>query len=242
MNDIKIFENDEFGKVRTVDKNGKVMFCGSDVAKALGYSKPNNALNQHCKGDTSKQGIIDNLGRTQQAVFINEGDLYRLIANSKLPTAQKFESWVFDEVLPTIRKTGGYVNNDEQFVNTYLPFADDATKSLFKQTLNVINQQNKIIEEQKPKADYYDVLAEKHNNTNLRDTAKEFNIKQNDFVDLLLKGKYIYRDKNKNIKPYARYINDGIFVLKEFAYFGNVGNQTMVTPKGKQLLIHKIAG
>lgn len=108
MNEIQIFNNSEFGSVRTVEADGKILFCGSDVAKALGYVKPNNALNQHCKGDTLKQGIIDNLGRTQQATFISEGDVYRLIVNSKLESAQKFETWVFDEVLPSIRKHGLY--------------------------------------------------------------------------------------------------------------------------------------
>lgn len=87
----------------------KFYFCASDIAKALGYEKPNNAINTHCKNATLKQGIItDNLGRKQNANFIPEGDVYRLVVRSKLPTAEKFESWVFDEVLPSIRKTGSY--------------------------------------------------------------------------------------------------------------------------------------
>ncbi|MBQ0113759.1 MAG: hypothetical protein KBT03_11575 [Bacteroidales bacterium] len=105
---VSVFENEEFGTVRTIEKDGKIYFCGSDVAKALGYKRPNDAVNQHCKGDTVFYSIIDTLGRTQEARFITEGDVYRLIAHSKLPSAQKFESWVFDEVLPTIRETGFY--------------------------------------------------------------------------------------------------------------------------------------
>ena len=101
MNDLQVFNSSEFGAVRTVEENGKVLFCGSDVAKALGYVKPQNAISTHCKGVTLKQGN-DNLGRPQQMSFIPEGDLYRLIANSKLPSAEKFETWVFDEVLPSI--------------------------------------------------------------------------------------------------------------------------------------------
>ncbi|WP_206460392.1 ORF6C domain-containing protein [Anaerovorax sp. IOR16] len=108
MNNLKIFENQEFGQVRTLEEDGKPLFCGSDVAKALGYAKPHNAVNAHCKGATLKQGIIDSLGREQAVNFITEGDLYRLIVNSKLPTAEKFESWVFDEVLPSVRKQGSY--------------------------------------------------------------------------------------------------------------------------------------
>ena len=108
-NQLQIFNNAEFGQVRTIVDGDKILFCASDIAKALGYEKPNNAINTHCKNATLKQGIItDNLGRKQNANFIPEGDVYRLVVRSKLPTAEKFESWVFDEVLPSIRKTGSY--------------------------------------------------------------------------------------------------------------------------------------
>lgn len=116
-NQLQIFNNAEFGQVRTIVDGDKILFCASDIAKALGYEKPNNAINTHCKNATLKQGIItDNLGRKQNANFIPEGDVYRLVVRSKLPTAEKFESWVFDEVLPSIRKTGSYAienNNNE---------------------------------------------------------------------------------------------------------------------------------
>ena len=106
MNEIEIFKNDEFGEIRTIEKDGRILFCGKDVAVALGYSNTNDALNKHCKGivkcDTPTNGGVQKLS------FITEGDVYRLIASSKLESAQKFESWVFDEVLPTLRKTGTY--------------------------------------------------------------------------------------------------------------------------------------
>lgn len=108
-NKLEIFKNEEFGEVRMVEENGKMMFCGSDVAKALGYNDTNQAIRKNCKKDgVSTRRVIDNLGREQQAKFINEGNLYRLITHSKLPSAEKFESWVFDEVLPSIRKQGKY--------------------------------------------------------------------------------------------------------------------------------------
>lgn len=147
MNELQIFNNAEFGEIRTIEIDNKPYFCGADVAKALGYAKPNNAINQHCKG-ALKQGILTN-GGTQEMSFIPEGDAYRLIVRSKLPDAERFETWLFDEVLPTMRKTGGYVSNDDMFINTYLPFADDTTKALFKATLQTINQQNKMIDEQR---------------------------------------------------------------------------------------------
>ena len=102
------FENEEFGTIRTVEQDGKVMFCGKDVATALGYSNPNKALRDHTRGERIVTPL-ETSGGIQQVQFITEGDLYRLIASSKLPSAQRFESWVFDEVFPSIRKRGGYM-------------------------------------------------------------------------------------------------------------------------------------
>lgn len=107
MNELQIFNSEEFGEIRTIEIDGKPYFVGADVAKALGYKDTVNALKQHCRG-VVKHHLTDSLGRNQEASFITEGDLYRLIMKSKLPSAEKFESWVMDEVLPTIRKTGFY--------------------------------------------------------------------------------------------------------------------------------------
>ena len=108
-NNLQIFESNDFGQLRTIDDdNGKVMFVASDVAKMLGYNRPNDAVNAHCRY-TVKCRIPHPQGKgTLEVNVIPEGDLYRLITHSKLPAAEKFESWVFDEVLPTIRKTGSY--------------------------------------------------------------------------------------------------------------------------------------
>ena len=107
-NDLQIFTSDEFGELRTVEENGKVMFVASDVAKMLGYSRPADAISAHCRY-TVKRSIPHPQGKgTLEMNIIPEGDVYRLIAHSKLPAAEKFESWVFDEVLPSIRKTGSY--------------------------------------------------------------------------------------------------------------------------------------
>ena len=105
-NKLTVFNNADFGEIRTLEENGTVLFCGIDVATALGYSKPRNALATHCKGALKRGALTD--GGIQEMSFIPEGDVYRLIARSKLPTAERFESWVFDEVLPSIRKNGGY--------------------------------------------------------------------------------------------------------------------------------------
>lgn len=129
-NEIEIFKNDEFGEVRTLLINDKPYFMANDVAKALGYAKPNNAISTHCKA-ALKQGIPIS-GKIQEVNFISEGDVYRLIMKSKLPSAEKFESWVMDEVLPTIRKTGGYINDVDLMINTYFSDIPDEQKTLVK--------------------------------------------------------------------------------------------------------------
>lgn len=106
MNNLQTFTNAAFGKVRILYEDGKPLFCGADACKALGYKNQSKALNDHCKGITKR--YIPTSGGKQQANFLPEGDLYRLITHSKLPGAEKFERWVFDEVLPAIRKSGMY--------------------------------------------------------------------------------------------------------------------------------------
>lgn len=111
MNELKVFENENFGSVRVVEEEGQPLFCGADVARALGYAKPQNAIAAHCKG-ALKRGTPTS-GGFQELLFIPEGDVYRLITHSQLPAAEDFERWVFDDVLPTIRKTGSYSLDDE---------------------------------------------------------------------------------------------------------------------------------
>lgn len=108
-NKLEIFASNEFGSLRTLECDGKVMFVASDVAKMLGYARPADAVTAHCKGSVKYR--LPTNGGMQELKIIPEGDVYRLIAHSKLPAAEKFESWVFDEVLPSIRKTGSYTTN-----------------------------------------------------------------------------------------------------------------------------------
>ena len=114
MKELKIFENPEFGQVRTVVYNGKPYFVAIDVAKALGYSNPYDAVSRHCKG-VVKHEVLTNGGK-QKVNIIPEGDMYRLITHSELPSAERFENWVFDEVLPSIRQTGGYITPQAQML------------------------------------------------------------------------------------------------------------------------------
>ena len=111
MNGIQIFKNQEFGAIRTMsNEQGEVMFCAKDVCNALGYDQPRKAVQKHVDGDDgTKNTLIDSLGRKQRATFINESGLYALIRSSKLESAKQFKHWVTSEVLPAIRKQGGYM-------------------------------------------------------------------------------------------------------------------------------------
>lgn len=149
MNELKIFENEEFGQVRTIVINNEPWFVGKDVATALGYANPKNAVPKHVSDEDKLSTQIEYVGQRRTVTVINESGLYALIFGSKLESAKRFKHWVTNEVLPTIRKTGGYVNNDELFINTYLPFADDATKMLFSSTLETVRKQNDLIKKQK---------------------------------------------------------------------------------------------
>lgn len=152
---VEIFKNEEFGEIRTLEIDGKPYFVASDIAKALGYKRPNDAISVHCRY-TVKHSIPHPQSKTKtlEVNVIPEGDIYRLITHSELDSAERFESWVMDEVLPSIRKTGGFVNNDDLFINTYFPYADESTKAMFKSTLSTVRKQNQIIEKQKKELKY----------------------------------------------------------------------------------------
>lgn len=111
MSDLQTFTSERFGSVRILEEDGKVLFCGKDIARSLGYARPNEAISKHCKGTLKRRTPTG--GGVQEMLFIPEGDVYRLIVNSRLPAAQEFESWVFDEVLPSLRRDGFYATDKE---------------------------------------------------------------------------------------------------------------------------------
>lgn len=178
MSGLQIFKNEEFGEVRTVEIEGKPFFCGSDVAKALGYSEPHKAVTRHCRDDGMKRTpIADSLGRVQETVFIPEGDLYRLIVSSKLPTAEKFERWVFDEVLPSIRKHGMYAT-DELLDNPDLIIQMATKLKEEREARKALEIENKVqsqqIAELQPKATYYDLILQCKDLLSMTEIAKDY--------------------------------------------------------------------
>ena len=231
MNDIQIFKSEEFGQIRTVEINNEVWFVGSDVAKALGYSKVHDAITNNVdEDDSTKHGVIDSAGRKQQTTIINESGLYSLIMSSRLENAKKFKKWITSEVIPSIRKNGGYIANQEN-----MSPAEIVANALIVAN-NIIADKDKQIEEMQPKADYFDALVERNLLTNFRDTAKELNVGEKTFIGFLIDRKFVYRDQSKKLKPYADKVEKGLFEIKEFnsRYSDHSGLQTLITPKGRE--------
>lgn len=239
-NTIKTFVNEEFGSVRTIEENGKILFCGSDVAKALGYRRPKDAINAHCKGAV-KRRLLTN-GGAQEMKMISEGDVYRLISHSRLPSAEKFESWIFDDVLPTIRRTGGYVSNEEMFIENYLPFLDEPYKNLFRLQMTFISKLNERIRNDKPLVDFALHVANSEDLIDMNAMAKlaadkNFNIGRTRLFRWLKRTGVLM----SNNLPYQRYIDRGYFAVKESVFEVNglkkTYRQTFVTGKGQLFII-----
>ena len=167
---LEVFSSPEFGQMRILAENGKYLFCASDAATALGYSNPRSALQRHCKGVVKRDTLTS--GGTQTLSYISEGDLYRLIVHSKLPGAEKFEHWVFDEVLPCIRKHGGYMTDN---LITELMASPDM---IYKVTSDMLKERGARMRLEgemkaaKPKIEYFDAFITSSDGTNVGTTAK----------------------------------------------------------------------
>ena len=248
MGNLQVFNNSEFGTVRTIEINSKPYFSGSDVAKALGYAIPSKAINTHCKGVSKME--VPTKGGKQEMLFISEGDVYRLIAKSKLPSAEKFEHWVFDEVLPSIRKNGGYIANQENLSD------DELLERALIVAQRKIEERNKEIAQQKeqiaimqPKAIFADAVSSSSNSILIRDMAKL--LKQNG-VDIGEKRLFEYLRNNGYLikrpgadynSPTQRAMELGLFEIKEtvVAHTNDtrVHKTSKITGKGQRYFINK---
>lgn len=179
MNELQVFNSKEFGDIRTTEIDGKPYFVANDVARALGYKRPADAVTAHCKGSVKHRYLTD--GGEQELKVIPEGDIYRLTVRSKLPSAEKFEKWVFDEVIPSIHQYGAYMT--EQTIEKALASPDFliqlATKLKDEQTRRKeaeteIRVKDQIIGELKPKADYYDEILKNPGLVTITQIAKDY--------------------------------------------------------------------
>ncbi|EWG08886.1 BRO family protein [Cytobacillus firmus] len=218
--------------LRSIVNKEAVWFVAKDVCDILEHSQVSKAV-ERLDDDEKLLGTIFLSGQNRETWLINESGLYSLILTSRKAEARKFKKWITHDVLPAIRKTGGYVSNEDLFLHTYLPHADDQTKLMFRATLETVRKQNEQISLMQPKADYFDALVDRNLLTNFRDTAKELEVGERQFVKWLLENKYLYRDKKSKLKPYSRFVPE-IFKLKEYERNGRADVQTLITPKGKE--------
>lgn len=238
MTEIQVFDNPEFGKIRTMEVNGEPYFVGKDIAERLGYAKPENALATHVDDEDKTTTLIrgDGSNYKSKTTIINESGLYSLVLSSKLPGAKRFKRWVTSEVLPSIRRNGGFIDGQEtmsaeELMAKALVVAQQ-TLAAREARIAQLTTQNTIM---LPKAEYFDQLVERNTLTNFRETAKELNLPPKKFVQFLLDKKYLYRDKKGKLLPFENR-NDGLFEVKECVNDKTQwsGTQTLVTPKGRE--------
>ncbi len=245
-NKINIFENEEFGKVRTVIIDGEAWFVGKDVAVILGYSKPRNAITTHVDCEDKKVAPIQgDLGGTQQMIIINESGLYSLILSSKMPKARDFKRWVTSEILPTIRRTGGYVADEDMFIENYLPFLEEPYKGLFRLQIMAINQLNERIRHDQPLVDFANQVSNTENLIDMNAMAKlavEENIPigRNRLFRWLRENGILMSDN----LPYQKFIDRGYFAVKESVFeagsMTKTYQQTFVTGRGQRFIIGRL--
>lgn len=235
MNDIQIFQYQD-QPVRTVQRDGEPWFVLKDVCAVLGLGTPARVAERLEEDEVSSTHLTDSLGRQQDMTIINESGLYNVILRSDKPEARPFRKWVTGEVLPSIRKTGGYISGQDSLSPEELMAKAlmVAQKTLAERDarISALTVENQILQ---PKADYFDQLVDRNLLTGFRETAKLLEVSPKRFVDFLLEKKYIYRDQRGKLMPYAEK-NNGLFELKE--RFNDktqwTGTQTLITPKGRE--------
>lgn len=249
MEEMQVFRNEQFGEVRTIEENGKPLFCGTDVARALGYARPNDAISAHCRC-TVKRRIPhpQSPDKEIEISFIPEGDVYRLIVRSKLPSAEKFERWVFDEVLPTIRKHGAYLTpetleaallNPDYLIKLATALKEETEK---RKALEAREKENA------PKVLFADSVGTSESTILVGDLAKI--IRQNGvdigrtrMFDWLRSSGYLMKDGQSKNMPTQYSMELGLMEIKERTVStpsGTIINKTpVITGKGQLYFVNK---
>lgn len=229
MSNIEVFENKEFGKVRTIVLNDEPWFVGKDVADILGYQNGSRDINRHVDEDDRQNYQNGTFESPRGMTVINESGVYSLVFGSKLPTAKKFKHWVTSEVLPAIRKNGGYIAGQETLSD------DELMAKALLVAQRTIENKNKLIADMKPKADFYDTVVSTESLLSMGDTAKLINKKgigRNNLYKILKARKILMAD---NI-PYQQYIERGYFKVVESYYMAGdnkvIAKTTYVKQKG----------
>ena len=230
-NKLMIFENEAFGKMRTLNLNGEPWFVAVDVCSVLDLSNPTIAVSRLDEDERAKF----NLGRQGDATIVNEPGLYTLVLGSRKPEAKAFKRWITHEVIPAIRKHGVYITDEKLKLFAEHPELLDALmKSLYAahaENLRHRAERQTLL----PKADYDDAFMDADGCTNLRTTAKELNVPERWFARFLQQTGFLYRSPAGNLMPYAIPRNRGLFRVRDYVRNGHSGAYTLITPMGKSL-------
>ena len=240
MNELKIFENPDFGKVRTMEINGEPYFVGKDVAEILGYSNPQKAIREHVDDDDKGVNEMVTPGGAQQLVCINESGLYSLILSSKLPKAKEFKRWVTSEVLPSIRKHGLYateelISNPDIAIAAFQALKEERERN--RKLTDTVAVQNQQIAELQPKASYYDVVLNCKDLLSITEIAKDYGKSAKWLNNYLHENKVQYKQGNIWLL-YQNHAEKGYTNTKTQTFNGNDGNvhtkvHTYWTQKGR---------
>lgn len=251
----EVFLSEKFGELQVIEVENKPYFSGIEVARALGYVNPRDAISRHCnfngvvKHDTIKKHSTrygKNAEEVISATFINEGNVYRLICRSKLKEAAEFEHWVFEEILPTIRTTGGYVNDPKLFVKNYLANSPESVQKIALDIIQALKDQDKVIGAQMPSVEFARAVGQSKTAITVGEFAK---VLQNERLDIGRNRLFAWlRDKGYFMKdgntPKQMYITQGLFQLKENTYYtgryAHISTTPLITPKGQMALAEKI--
>lgn len=256
MEDLKLFQSPEFGQVRTVMKDGEVLFAATDVAKCLGYVNPQKAIRDHCKSTGVNEMDTPTNGGIQRVKFITKGNVIRLVANSTLPQAEKIESWIFDEVIPSVLENGGYIatrtdDTPEEIMAKALTIAqatlakrEERLKQLEAQTeqqQETIELQQAEIKKSAPKVEYYDKTLQSVNTQTTTQVAKSLGMDAHKLNRKLKEAGILYNQSGQWLlkQPYASW---GLHATRTQTYTrsdGSTGTSTYTvwTEKGKRFIV-----
>ena len=238
-NNLMIFENPDFGAVRSILIDGDPWFVAADVCKALEIEKTNRALSR-LDDDEKGAHSVSTPGGRQRMSIISESGLYSLILGSRKPEARAFKRWITHEVIPSIRKHGAYMTD-------ILLDALEAHPEAVPEYLNRLRSENARNRELNrrlrlalPKAEYYDAFVDPADCTNIRTTAKELGVPEKQFTRYLEEKKYLFRDKNRKLFPRAVKKSAGLFLVRDFyTERGKLGHYTLITPAGKRHFLER---
>ena len=250
MNGLQIFNSEEFGEIRTITKDNETYFVGKDVAKALGFTNPRDAITTHVFDEDKGVDTIDTPGGKQSMTVINESGVYALVFGSRLESAKRFKHWVTSEVIPSIRKNGGYIAgqeilSDEELMAKALLVANNKIAERDK----IIEQKQARIEQMKPKEIFADAVATSHTSILVGDLAKlicqnGYQIGQKRLFDWLRANGYLIKSGGSYNMPTQRYVEQGLFEIKESNLVNPDGSvritkTTKVTGKGQVYFVNK---